>query len=181
MVFPDSNVSSPKLSPSTDEYDDAQLTDENANVFPLVALVPVDASGHSNLGSVVPAKVPVSQNTDKRQAPLVACPGGEKIKVMGVVGLDASGNPIPFVAGSAKTATSVSGKFQSTPQTGTGSAQSIPHGLGVVPTLVLVSPYNNTAAGSTPFSFAISEGTHTTTNLLITATSGLVYKVVAFV
>lgn len=58
--------------------------------------------------------------------------------------------------------------------------QNIPHGLGVVPSLVLAAPYDNTASGSTPFTFQIAEGAHDSTNLKITATSGLKYKVIAF-
>ncbi len=180
MVFPDANVSSPVLSPATDEFDQAMLTDENSNLIPLVAVVPVDASGHSNLGSAVLSKVAVSQVTDKRQPPQVVCPGGEKINLMGIMGLDSSGNPIPFVPASAASASKVTGKFQSAPVTATGSSQSVAHGLGVVPSLVLIAAYNNQAAGSTPFAFSIVEGTHTSTNVVFTATSGLIVKVIAF-
>jgi hypothetical protein len=65
--------------------------------------------------------------------------------------------------------------FISTVQTGTGSAQNIAHGLGVVPTNVFVS-----FTGSTS-SQAVTEGTHTTTNVVVTVTSGATFKVFAIV
>lgn len=171
MSFPDSKVSSPILSPSLNEYDDAQITDENENVLPLVALVPIDASGNSGVATEILEVVESSQVTARRQAPQVICPGGEKIKVMGVVSLDEDGNPVPF------SAPAVSGKFQSAVETGTGSQQSIAHGLGSTPSLVLAAAYDNDSITH----WTISEGTHDATNVYITATSGLKYKVIAFV
>ena len=64
--------------------------------------------------------------------------------------------------------------FVSTVQTGTGSSQSIAHGLGVVPSAVVVSFTGSTA------SQAITEGTHTTTNVVVTVTSGATFKVTAY-
>jgi hypothetical protein len=56
-------------------------------------------------------------------------------------------------------------------QTGTGSAQNIAHGLGVVPANVFVSFTGSTA------SQAVTEGTHTSTNIVVTVTSGATFKV----
>lgn len=68
--------------------------------------------------------------------------------------------------------------FKSAEQTGTGSAQNIAHGLGVVPGLVMVYPTDTSAA--TEGVYVVSEGTHTTTNVVATVTSGKKYIVVAF-
>ena len=66
--------------------------------------------------------------------------------------------------------------FISTEQTGTGSAQNVAHGLGVAPTGgVLVSVTE--AAGD---AFDVAEGTHTSTNVVVTVTSGVKFKVLAW-
>lgn len=65
--------------------------------------------------------------------------------------------------------------FVSAEQTGTGSPQNVAHGLGAAPSLVLVAPTE--ADGN---AWDIAEGTHTTTNVVITATSGLKFKVFAW-
>ena len=82
------------------------------------------------------------------------------------------------VTGSA-TKLAAAGRFISTEQTGTGSAQNVAHGLGVTPTVVLVSFTElpaDLAAGAD-----IAEGTHTSTNVVLTVTSGLKFKVLALV
>ena len=66
--------------------------------------------------------------------------------------------------------------FLSTEQTGTGSSQSIPHGLGVIPSKILLALTNVDVGGAT-----ITEGTHTTTNIVVTVTSAAKYKVLAIV
>jgi hypothetical protein len=66
--------------------------------------------------------------------------------------------------------------FLSAEQTGTGSAQSIPHGLGVVPSLVLVLI---TGSPSTYSQLAVTMGTHTSTNVVVTVTSGWKFRVYA--
>lgn len=179
MSFP--TVSAPILSPSLNEYDLPTFVDDQGNVLPIVGVVQPNSSGVTGLVSSHVVAEPNSQVTAKRQPPQV---GASAIPTMALMGINPStGALIPFVAASATSAVSagsVTGKFQSIVETGTGSAQSIAHGLGVVPSLVLVAPYDNTASGSTPFTFQISEGSHTSTNLLITATSGLKYKVIAF-
>jgi predicted RecA/RadA family phage recombinase len=67
--------------------------------------------------------------------------------------------------------------FQSTEQTGTGSAQNIAHGLGVIPGLILYYPTD--LAPATAGVFTVVEGTHTTTNVVLTVTTGKKFKVVA--
>lgn len=67
--------------------------------------------------------------------------------------------------------------FVSTEQTGTGAAQSIPHGLGVTPSKVFVTPTD--LAPATTGQFTVTEGTHTATNVVVTVTSGKKYKVIA--
>jgi len=69
--------------------------------------------------------------------------------------------------------------FVSTEQTGTGSSQSIAHGLGVTPSKVFVSPTDT--APATVGVYTATEGTHTATNVLVTVTSGKKYKVIAIV
>jgi hypothetical protein len=65
--------------------------------------------------------------------------------------------------------------FLSSEQTGTGSEQSIAHGLGAVPALVFVVA-SNLSGGP----YVISYGTHDGTNCKVTATTGEKYRVVAF-
>lgn len=65
--------------------------------------------------------------------------------------------------------------FLSTEQTGNGAPQNVAHGLGVVPSLVFVVPSDLTGGV-----FAVVYGSHTSTNAIITATTGEKYRVVAF-
>jgi len=65
--------------------------------------------------------------------------------------------------------------FKSTEQTGTGSAQNIAHGLGVTPGLVMVYPTDTTTG-----EYVVTEGSHTSTNVVVTVTTGKKYRVVAF-
>jgi hypothetical protein len=66
--------------------------------------------------------------------------------------------------------------FVSTELTGTGSPQNIPHGLGVIPTIRLISLTYVPSGGAT-----ITEGTHTSTNIVVTVTTGAKFKVFAMV
>ena len=68
--------------------------------------------------------------------------------------------------------------FKSTEQTGTGSAQSIAHGLGAAPALVIVYPTDTNV--STTGAYVVIEGSHTSTNVVVTVTNGKKYRVVAF-
>lgn len=170
-------ISSPHKSPMLNEYEEATVTDENGNVLPVICLAPLDSSGHSGVASNLVTAVPNSQVTGRVQAPLVNVPGGKSMQLKALVTLDGSGNPIPFVAGSAAV---VNGKFQSGVVVATGSSQNVAHTLGVVPSLVHIAPVDNTASGSTPFTFQITEGTHTNANIVFTGTSGLKVKIIAF-
>lgn len=71
--------------------------------------------------------------------------------------------------------------FQSTQQTGTGTQQTLAHGLGVVPSKVIVElDYIPALADvvTQPTTF-ITQGTHTSTNVLITALLNAKYRVLA--
>ena len=65
--------------------------------------------------------------------------------------------------------------FVSADQVGTGSAQNIAHGLGVVPSKTILSIFNFGANVAVD----VDEGTHTSTNCVVTATSGVKYKILA--
>lgn len=69
------------------------------------------------------------------------------------------------------------GYFLSTEQTGTGSEQSIAHGLGVTPNLALVYP-SDTAPATTGV-YTMTRGTDDKTNVKTTVTSGKKYFVFA--
>lgn len=66
--------------------------------------------------------------------------------------------------------------FVSSEQTGTGSSQNVAHGLGATPTKVLVSMTEYSGSGAAD----IAEGTHTSTNVVVTVTSGVKFKVFAW-
>ena len=65
--------------------------------------------------------------------------------------------------------------FLSAEITGNGSAQSTAHGLATVPALVFAIPSDITGGA-----FAVTYGTHTTTNAIVTVTNGEKYRIVAF-
>jgi len=64
--------------------------------------------------------------------------------------------------------------FQSIEQTGNGSEQSIAHGFGAVPTLAFAIPTELTGGA-----YDVAYGTHTSTNVLVTVTSGEKYRIIA--
>jgi len=68
-------------------------------------------------------------------------------------------------------------RFRSAEQTGTGSAQNVAHGLGVVPSRVFVTYTDLTPA--TAGSVNVTYGTHTSTNVVVTVTSGKKFIVLA--
>ena len=72
-------------------------------------------------------------------------------------------------------ASRVTAPFKSTEQTGNGSPQNVAHGLGVTPSLVLILPSNLTGGA-----YVVVEGTHTSTNVVVTVTNGEKYIVVAY-
>jgi hypothetical protein len=69
--------------------------------------------------------------------------------------------------------------FFSSEQTATGSAQNVAHGLGAVPAGVLVVPTEHPGTPDTG-AFDIAEGTHTTTNVVVTVTANVKFKVFAW-
>ena len=64
--------------------------------------------------------------------------------------------------------------FHSAEQTGTGSAQSIPHSVGEVPRSVMVYLTGGPASYTQP---TISQGTHTADNVVVTVTTGWKYRI----
>lgn len=69
--------------------------------------------------------------------------------------------------------------FFSSEQTGTGSAQNVAHGLGATPAGVLVVPTEHPGTPDTG-AFDIAEGTHTSTNVVVTVTANVKFKVFAW-
>ena len=67
--------------------------------------------------------------------------------------------------------------FVSAELTGTGSAQTFNHGLGATPTKTVVGVINFGASVAVD----IVEGTHTSTDCVVTCTSGVKYKIWAMV
>lgn len=65
--------------------------------------------------------------------------------------------------------------FVSAETTGTGATQNVAHGLGYAPTKVIVAVTEGDGNA-----FDVAEGTHTTTNVVLTVTSGVKFKVLAF-
>lgn len=172
------SIENPKKSPSLDQFGKAVVIDENSNRIPLKCVVFPSVTGATGLPSAKILAKGYSQVTGLEQAPQAVNADLHAVEVEAIMSIDpATGKPAAF---SAPLAAKVTGKFQSTVLTASGSEISTAHGLGVTPSLVLVAPYDNTAAGSTPFAFAVSEGTHDATNVKVTGTSGLKYKVIAF-
>lgn len=69
--------------------------------------------------------------------------------------------------------------FVSSEQTGTGSSQNVAHGLGVTPSKVLIAVTElPDAAAETGFD--VAEGTHDATNVVVTVTNTVKFKVLAF-
>jgi len=67
--------------------------------------------------------------------------------------------------------------FVSADLVGTGSAQTFAHGLGATPTKTIIGVINFGASVAVD----IVEGTHTSTNCVVTCTSGVKYKILAMV
>lgn len=68
--------------------------------------------------------------------------------------------------------------FKSAETTGTGSSQNLAHGLGVVPSVVMVIPSDT--APATTGAYTMTEGVHTTTDVVVTVTSGKKFFVFAW-
>jgi len=65
--------------------------------------------------------------------------------------------------------------FKSTVTTGNGSNQQIAHGLGRLPTFVIVIPQTSSATG-----VSVVEGTHDSTNIVVNAPATTTFRVIAF-
>ena len=102
---------------------------------------------------------------------------GEAVAAMGVLG---NANPLNhnrYTDTEAATAAKA-GIFVSTEQIGTGAAQNIAHGLAGAPTKVLVSVTDDTAVDGTG-GYTITEGAHDGTNVVVTVSLGVKFKVLA--
>lgn len=97
------------------------------------------------------------------QGAKVAAPGG-------AVSMNAEG-VFTLAAGATK-------PFKSAETTGTGSAQDIAHGLGVVPSCVAIIPTDLSA--STVGQYVAVEGVHDATNVKVTVTTGKKFIVLAW-
>lgn len=74
-------------------------------------------------------------------------------------------------------------QFISTQQTGTGSAQNVAHGLGVAPTgqvLVAIEAGTDGSGSAGTQCPVVAQGTHTSTNVVLTVTSGAKFRVLAW-
>jgi predicted RecA/RadA family phage recombinase len=65
--------------------------------------------------------------------------------------------------------------FSSTEQTGTGSSQNVAHGLSATPSVVQISVTEDPAGSG----FDVAQGVHTSTNVVVTVTSGVKFTVLA--
>jgi hypothetical protein len=90
-----------------------------------------------------------------------------------------SGDIIPVALLACPVRVSPQGTFVSAETTATGSAQNVAHGLGVTPTAVVVVPTEHPGTPDTG-AFDVAEGTHTSTNVVLTVTANVKFKVVAF-
>lgn len=161
-------VKNPNLSPSLNEYDEAMLVDPDGNQIPLVAVVrpsAVDGSNNLHQKTVIPGVV--SQVTARRGKPMVDVAGVGRVPVIALMDLSAGASAAVQQAGA---------KFQSSVRTATGSEESIAHGLGVAPSVVLLSIYDTNGVA---LPIAMSEGAHDATNLKVTVTASVKYKVIA--
>lgn len=70
--------------------------------------------------------------------------------------------------------------FISTEQTGTGSSQNVAHGLGAAPAKVLVCVTEHPGTPDTG-AFDVAEGAHDGTNVVVTVTTNVKFKVMAWV
>lgn len=69
--------------------------------------------------------------------------------------------------------------FLSAEQTGNSNPQNVAHGLGKTPTVVAIFITGDARAGWG--TITITEGTHTATNVVVTVTTNIKYRVLALV
>lgn len=101
--------------------------------------------------------------------------GAKVVAPSGDVSMDSAG---AFTIGAGKVTKAKAAVFVSAETTGTGSAQNVAHGLGAVPSAVLVAPTE--LAADLAAGYDCAEGTHTSTNVVVTVTSGAKFKVLAW-
>lgn len=89
-----------------------------------------------------------------------------------------SATDIVVIAASPNRLGTLRGVFVSAEQTGTGAAQNIAHGLGVVPNKVVIVPTDT--APATTGAYTATQGAHDATNVIVTVTSGKKYVVMAW-
>lgn len=80
------------------------------------------------------------------------------------------------VRGGQDSSNALSGIFVSGEVTGTGSAQNTAHSLGSTPSAVFIAP----TEFASNVSVDIAQGTHTSTNVVATVTTGVKYTIIAF-
>lgn len=170
------NVSNPVLSPSLNEKGHAFLTDENGKKVSLYVLAVSDSSGNLGLPDLVEYEGVTSQVTSRQGEAYIVSPSGQEVPVIGVVSVDNTGALVPFKAPTSALSDKLLGKFQSAVTLATGASQNVAHGLAVVPSLVLVSIYDTNGVA---LPFVIVEGVHDATNIKLTITASLKFKVIA--
>lgn len=158
-------IAKPIKSPHLDQMGPAVGT-FGSHAIPVIAVCRPAADGTLNLGTATLVEGGVSQVTGLKDPPYVTTPAGDKIPLMALMELSSAGVPQNLS----------SGKYQSAVRTGTGALETFAHGLGVAPSVVLISVYDLNGAVAS----VLVEGVHTSTNLLITATLNVKYKVIAF-
>lgn len=99
--------------------------------------------------------------------------------VMGADREGASGNVGTADIAAAAITKAKAAVFVSAETLATGSAQNVAHGLGVVPAAVLIVPTEHPGTPDTG-AFDIAEGTHTSTNVVVTVTANVKFKVFAW-
>jgi hypothetical protein len=119
----------------------------------------------------VPGGIPVADLAHGTDGQLLVGQTGAATAYKSVTG-DVTISAAGFVAlGAAKVAAANAKVFTAAQRTGTGAAESIAHGLGAVPAVVMAVPTD----GGT-----VTYGTHTTTNVLVTVTTGKKYDIFAW-
>ena len=68
--------------------------------------------------------------------------------------------------------------YVSAERTATGSAETVAHGMGVKPSAVLIVPTDTSPA--VVGVFTVTEGSHTSANVVVTVTASKKYKILAF-
>lgn len=101
----------------------------------------------------------------------------EAVAAMGVLG---NANPLNHnrYADAEALAAVMAALFVSTEQTGTGIAQNVAHGLAVTPTKVIIAVTDDTAVYGVS-GYSVVEGAHDGTNVVVTVTTGVKFKVMA--